>query len=136
MRNRGKRNCGCGNPQTIVHPVKQNVVNCCSEETVKQIHPSHTTVMNHHLVKNVHEYPHSTSTQNLYNEVDVYGGSFNVPNQPSGVMGSMSPGGPNMGMGPGMMGPGNQVGGAMNPGQQGMGSHCQHKCQQKPNKWC
>lgn len=140
MRQRRQRNCGCGQPKTIVHPVQQNVVHCCSEETVKQIHPSHTTVMNHHLVKNVHEFPHSTSTQNTFNEVDVYGGSFNVPNPPSGVMGSMSPGmnmnqGMNMGPGQqGMTGHGNQVGGVMN---QGMGQHCHpHKGHQKPNKWC
>lgn len=142
MRHRRQRNCGCGKPKTIVHPTQQNVVHCCSEETVMQIHPSHTTVMNHHLVKNVHEFPHSTSTQNTFNEVDVYGGSFNVPNQPPGVMGSMSPGPGNMGTAPGqqgMMGPGNQVGGAMNQQcqpQQGMGQHChQHKGMQKQNNW-
>lgn len=138
MRQRNRKNCGCGRSKTIVHPTQQNVVHCCSEETIKQIHPSHTTVMNHHLVKNVHEFPHSTSTQNTFSEENVYGGSFNVPNQPSGVMGSMSPG---MNMGPGqqgMMGPNNQVGGAMNQGQQqGMGQHCHpNKGMQKPNKWC
>lgn len=81
---RNRRNC-C--PKEIVHPVKQQVVNCCSEETVKHIHPSHTTVVNHHLVKNEHIFPHSTSVQNQWNSVDVYGGSFNTPtnNQVAGA---------------------------------------------------
>lgn len=74
MRRRHRRPCGCHNPvKEIVHPVKENVVHCCSEETVKHVHPSHTTVMNHHLIKNEHVYPHSTSYQNTVNEVDVYG---------------------------------------------------------------
>src|SRR5690625_1812643 len=91
-------NCGC---KEIVYPVKQNVVHTCSEETVKHIHPSHTTVVNHHLVKNEHIYPHSTSFENTFNEVNVFGGAPQT----------MAP-----------FGPGGQVGGAMSPGmgQQGM----------------
>ena len=148
MRHRCRRNCGCGKPKTVVHPVNENVVHCCSEETVKHIHPSHTTVKNHHLVKNVHVFPHSTSVANTFNEVDVYGGSFNTGRPPTGVAGAMSPGYPGMGpgsqvagvMSPGYpgMGPGSQVGGVMNYGPQSMGpgyGH-HHKGMKKPNKWC
>lgn len=95
-------NCGC-NVKEIVYPVKENVVECFSEETVKHVHPSHTTVVNHHLVKNEHVYPHSTSYENTYNEIDVQG----APGPGGQVGGAMSPG---MGM------PG-QVGGAMKPGK-------------------
>lgn len=140
---RRRRPCGCG-PKEIVYPVKQNVVHCCSEEVVKHIHPSHTTVVNHHLVKNVHEYPHSTSVANTCNEVDIYGGSYQTT--------------PPMGMGPGMAGPGSQVAGAMTPpgygmpypgGQvagataPGMGMNCHNgqvagtqQMMNKGNKWC
>lgn len=103
MNFRGNRHCGCQKPchcqkpaKEIVYPVKENVVHCCTEETVKHIHPSHTTVVNHHLVKNKHVFPHSTSVENTFNEVDMF------------------PGGG--GMGPGGMGPGS-VGGAMSPGK-------------------
>lgn len=133
------RRCHCGcPPKQIVHPVQSNVVHCCSEETVKHIHPSHTTVVNHHLIKNEHVYPHSTSFENTVNEVDVFGGAFNVPpGSPGQVAGATSPGvGPGLGqgIGPGIgPGPGRppyqqqpgQVGGAMSPGF----GH-------KPNKWC
>ncbi|WP_277680328.1 spore coat protein [Gracilibacillus dipsosauri] len=61
---------------TVVHPTKCNVVNTCSESVVNHIHPSHTTCMNHHLVKNVHYYPHTTSNQYSVDEVNLYGGSM------------------------------------------------------------
>jgi len=152
MRNRHQSNCGCPQPncgcpvKEVVHPVKENVVHCCSEETVKHVHPSHTTVVNHHLIKNEHVYPHSTSFENTVNEVDVFGGAFNTPPMAPGnqVGGAMSPGmGPGPGMPPGRPPYGGpmpgQVGGAMNPGMgcgppkkgvAGMGPG------QKPNKWC
>lgn len=110
------QNCGC--PKQIVHPTKHNCVNQYSESVVEHVHPSHTTVMNHHLVKNKHIYPHSTSVQNNSNSVNEFGGAYNMPpgNQ---VGGAMSPGGPGMGAGPGY-GPGNgQVAGAMSPGNCG-----------------
>lgn len=117
MRHR-RPHCGC-RPKQVVHPVKENVVHCCSEEVVNHIHPSHTTVMNHHLVKNVHEFPHSTSVANTFNEVDVLGPAYNTPRPPMGaptsVAGAMSPP-----YGPGMAGPGmgGQVAGATSPGMQ------------------
>ncbi|GGA80764.1 CotD family spore coat protein [Ornithinibacillus halotolerans] len=106
---RHPRNCGC--PKCVVYPTKHNVVHHCTEETIQHVHPSHTTVMNHHLIKNQHVFPHSTSVQNTVNSVDIMGPSFNVP------------AGPGMGMGPGMMGPGTptQVAGAMDPGMGPMG---------------
>jgi spore coat protein D len=124
---RHRRGCRC--PKCVVYPTKHNVVHHCTEETVQHVHPSHTTVMNHHLIKNQHVFPHSTSVQNTVNSVDEYGGSFEVPAGPG-----MGPGpgmAPGMGMGPGMgpfMNPGptlggnggspspNQVAGATSPG--------------------
>jgi spore coat protein D len=107
---RHRRHCGCQSCKTIVHPTKYNCVNQYSESTVNHVHPSHTTVMNHHTVKNNHVFPHSTSVQNTVNSVDQYGGSFNVPSPgygPGGqVAGAMAPG----------YGPGGQVAGAMAPG--------------------
>ncbi|HLR71352.1 MAG TPA: spore coat protein [Pseudogracilibacillus sp.] len=119
--------CGC--PvcvNKVVHPVKENVVHNCTEEVVEHVHPSHTTVMNHHLVKNKHVFPHSTSVANTYNSVDEYGGSFNVPGNQVG--GAMSPG----------MEPNGQVGGAMHQGHHGNGMHHGHGMNhwKKPNKWC
>lgn len=119
-------------PKQIVHPVKQNVINCCSEETVNHIHPSHTTIVNHHLIKNKHIFPHSTSVQNQVNSVDVYGGSFNTPS-------NNQVGGANQG--PNTHNMNNQNGGSMQqkpckphgmgPGMVGGMNNCK-----KPNKWC
>lgn len=99
---RRKKPCHCTQPvKEVVYPVQNNVVHKCSEETVQHIHPIHTTVMNHHLIKNEHLYPQTTSVENIYEEVDVSGS------------------GPGAGMGPGIGGPGqgpNQVAGAMVPG--------------------
>ncbi len=110
-------NCGCPTNQ-VVHPTQENVVHQCSEETVQHIHPSHTTVVNHHLIKNQHVYPHSTSVQNTVNSVDEFGGAFNVPAAPGQVAGAFDPGlgagVPGYGMGPGAA-PG-QVAGAFDPG--------------------
>lgn len=132
MRRRHKPFCGCTQPvKEIVHPVKENVVHCCSEETVKHIHPSHTHVMNHHLIKNEHYYPHSTSYGNTVNEVNVCGGAG-----PSQVAGAMSPGMPGTGgqvagaMNYGMMGAKGQVAGTMDYGK--MPHHKHHK----HHKWC
>ncbi|WP_170937517.1 CotD family spore coat protein [Terribacillus saccharophilus] len=58
--------CGpvhCGT-KTIVDPVINNVEHTYSEEVIEHIHPVHTTVVNHHKVKNVHAYPHTTSFAN------------------------------------------------------------------------
>lgn len=58
--------CGpvhCGT-KTIVDPVMNNVQHTYSEEVIEHIHPVHTTVVNHHKVKNVHAYPHTTSFAN------------------------------------------------------------------------
>ncbi|MFS0752364.1 spore coat protein [Oceanobacillus sp. 1P07AA] len=132
MRRHHGGHCGC--EKTVVHPTKHNCVNTCSESVVNHIHPSHTTVMNHHTVKNKHFYPHSTSFQNQTNNVNEYGGSFNVPNNQ--VAGAMSPGyGNGNGQVAGATSPGygngncnsNQVGGSMHPG---------HHHWNKPNKWC
>ena len=134
MRRHHGPHCGCHACKTIVYPTKHNCVNKYSESTVNHVHPSHTTIMDHHLVKNNHFYPHSTSVQNTWNSVDQYGGSFEVPAGPGQVAGAFSPpAGPGMGMGPGMNqgGPG-QVMGATQPGM-GMQPGNQWK---KHGKWC
>ncbi|WP_138417043.1 CotD family spore coat protein [Aquibacillus sediminis] len=88
--------CGCPKPMdTVVYPTKYNEVHTCSENEVKHVHPSHTNVVNHHLTKNTHVYPHSTSYDSTFESVDVYGGSYQVPRPPR----------PNVGAGP-MPGPG------------------------------
>ncbi|QTM99618.1 spore coat protein [Sediminibacillus dalangtanensis] len=126
MRHHHGPHCGC--PKQIVYPTQENVVHHCTEETVEHIHPSHTTIMNHHLVKNQHVYPHSTSVGNTVDSVDQYGGSFNVP--PNQVAGAATPPG----------GPGNQVAGTMSPGGPNMGPGYQQpfgmKGWKKPKKWC
>lgn len=106
--------CGC--PKRIVYPVKHNCVHHCTESEVEHIHPSHTTVMNHHLVKNKHVFPHSTSVENTCSSVDVFGGRFHTSRPPMG----------------GMMGPGTYTAGAMDPGMMKHGMKDWHK----PNKWC
>lgn len=83
----------------VVYPVKENVVHCCSEETIKHIHPSHTTIVNHHLVKNEHYYPHTTSVENTYEEIDVQGSGMG-----NNDVAGMQEGPGWMGMGPGKKG--------------------------------
>lgn len=144
MRHRHGRHCGCHKCNTIVHPTKYDCVNQFSESTVNHIHPSHTTVMNHHLVKNKHFYPHSTSVQNTVNSVDEFGGAFQVPPAPGQVAGAFSPppgqvaGAMSPGMGPGAMGgygmppgPGQVMGTMQPPAGMPMGHHWK-----KPGKWC
>lgn len=123
----------CCPPKQVVHPTKYDCVKQCSENVVEHIHPSHTTVQNHHTTINKHVFPHSTSVQNTNSSVDVYGGSFNVPSQ---VGGAMAPGMGNGQVG-GAMAPGmgnGQVAGAMAPGM-GYGCHKPKHCQ-PPHKWC
>lgn len=78
--------CGC---RRIVYPVMHNCVHRCTESSVEHVHPMHTTVMNHHLQRNIHVYPHSTSQVYTGDSVDIYGGSFQVPNPPQGAPGFM-----------------------------------------------
>lgn len=68
---RGK--CQCGKVKEIVHPVREEVKNTYSEETVKHIYPSHTTVVNNHTIRNEYFYPHTTSYEERVREVDVRG---------------------------------------------------------------
>ncbi|WP_226034726.1 CotD family spore coat protein [Aquibacillus saliphilus] len=103
---------GCPKPvNEVVYPTKYNVVNNCFENEVKHVHPSHTTVVNHHLQKNKHVYPHSTSVENTFNSVDVYGGAYNVPRPPAPTAqgGTMAGGPPRPPQGP-MGGPRPPVG--------------------------
>lgn len=73
MRRHGccKQNSHVSPVNEIVYPTKEEVVKTYSEETVKHIHPIHTTVVNCHTIKNKHVYPHTTSNENIVNEVDV-----------------------------------------------------------------
>lgn len=98
--------CGChACSQQIIYPTKHNKVDTFSENVVEHIHPSHTSVVNHHLIKNKHLYPHSTSHHNTCNSVDMHSPPFPAPS-PGQVGGAMTP--------PPAPGP-NQVAGAMNP---------------------
>ena len=65
-------NCGC--PRRIVHPTRHKCVHRCTENVVEHVHPVHTTVVNHHLERNRHVFPHSTSVKNDPKCVDEYGG--------------------------------------------------------------
>jgi spore coat protein D len=138
MRRHHGPHCGCHQCKTIVYPTKHNCVNKYSESTVNHVHPSHTTIMDHHVVKNNHIFPHSTSVQNTWNSVDQYGGSFEVPPNPNQVAGASTPP-PGAGMGPSEYGPG-QVMGATQPGQgmhPGVHPDMHHGKQwKKPGKWC
>ncbi|MBM7569868.1 CotD family spore coat protein [Aquibacillus albus] len=104
---------GCPKPvDTVVYPTKYNEVHTCSESNVKHVHPAHTNVVNHHLVKNIHEYPHSTSYGNTVDSVNIYGGSYEVPSPPRPNVQPTPPfgpgpgaGGPAGGPGPGAVGP-------------------------------
>ncbi|MBO1001584.1 CotD family spore coat protein [Pseudogracilibacillus auburnensis] len=82
---RGK--CNCQKPRQIVYPVREEVKHCHTEERVQHIHPSHTTVVNHHTIKNEHLYPHSTSCENRVNEVDVRGAYERPGNEVRGAYG-------------------------------------------------
>ncbi|MEN1968671.1 CotD family spore coat protein [Lentibacillus sp. N15] len=97
----------CGRPKQIVHPTRYNCVECCTESVVEHIHPTHTTVMNRHLERNRHVFPHSTSVQNSMNCVDEFGGAFQTPPKQQGPT----------------FGHGNQVAGAMDFNCEGQG-HC------------
>lgn len=106
-----KRPCQCQQPvKEIVHPVQNNVVHKCSEEVVKHVHPMHTTVVNHHHIKNKHIYPQTTSVKNTFSEVDVFNN------------------GPQAGL--------NQVAGAMMP-EKGFGHHPSKNkyCHKKRRPW-
>ncbi|MDY0407593.1 CotD family spore coat protein [Virgibacillus soli] len=120
-----RRHPQCGCRKRIVYPTKFNCVDVCTESEVEHVHPSHTTVMKHHLVKNTHVFPHSTSVVNTTNSVNLYGGSPQVPRPPRPNVPGPSPfvGGAMMPpMGSGMGSAPGQVAGTMSPGMnQGMG---------------
>lgn len=68
---RGK--CRCQRRNQVVHPTQEDVQHSYSEETVQHVHPYHTTVINHHTIRNEHFYPYTRSYENRVNEVDVRG---------------------------------------------------------------
>src|SRR5699024_3715622 len=57
----------------VVYPVKEDVKHRYTEETVRHVHPSHTTFVNNHTIRNEHVYPHTTSYETIVEEVDVKG---------------------------------------------------------------
>lgn len=103
MRHHHGPHCGC--PKQIVYPVTEDCVHHCTESVIEHVHPGHTTIMNHHLVKNKHVFPHSTSVANTCNSVDVYGGAFQEPVPPYSY------------------GAQKHAAGMMTPEAQGMGNH-------------
>lgn len=59
-------NCGTKVCPAIVHPTKCCVVNKNYNYVVPEIHPSHTTTVNHINYNHVHSFPH---TESVVNEV-------------------------------------------------------------------
>lgn len=115
MRNKYCHNNSYVSPaKKIVYPTEEKVVKTYSEETVKHIHPIHTTVVNCHTIKNEHLYPHTTSYENVVNEVDVNDG-----NSVAGVTDGFGSG---------------AVGGAGSSGYGGQSGQCNYSC--KCGKCC
>jgi spore coat protein D len=105
--------------ETVVYPTKHCVKHNHIPHEVNHIHPSHTTIMNHHLVKNKHFFPHTQSVVNTVNTQNVNMG----PGRPPMVSpANMGPGRPPM-VSPANMGPG------MNP-------NAVSPAAMNPNKWC
>ncbi|WP_102027235.1 CotD family spore coat protein [Salirhabdus sp. Marseille-P4669] len=84
--------------ETVVHPTKHCVKNNFIPHEVNHIHPTHTTIQNHHVVKNNHFYPHTQSVVNSVNTQHV----------------NMGPGRPQM-VSPANMGPNAVSPAGMNP---------------------
>ncbi|MRG88288.1 spore coat protein CotD [Salinibacillus xinjiangensis] len=76
--------------QNVVYPTKHCVKNNYIPHEVNHIHPTHTTIQNHHMVKNKHFYPHTQSVVNTVNQQNV----------------NMGPGRPPSAVSPAAMGPG------------------------------
>lgn len=112
------KNCGPHPANQVIHPTKQCVVHNCIEHDVTQVHPTHTTTVNHHLIKNHHVYPQTNSVENTVESMNVNGGPGNQ------VAGAMSP--PpygNNGLN-NNSGPNNNVAGAHMPSNGAMGPCC------------
>lgn len=54
-------NCGTKVCPPVVHPTKCCVINKCYNYVVPEIHPSHTTTVNHINYNHVHSFPHTES---------------------------------------------------------------------------
>ncbi|WP_096435220.1 spore coat protein [Alteribacter populi] len=57
-----------------VHPTQQQVTHSCCEYIVPEVHPTHTTNVNHHLYKHVHSYPHTASQVDQVSHQHINGG--------------------------------------------------------------
>lgn len=55
----------------IVHPTKCCVNHTCSKYIVPEIHPSHTTTVNHQHYEHQHYFPHTQSVVNEVSKSDV-----------------------------------------------------------------
>lgn len=55
----------------IIHPAMNNTVNTFSSTLVPHVHPQHTTIVNHHVMKHAHLYPQTTSYANTTSNVDL-----------------------------------------------------------------
>ncbi|MBB6452249.1 spore coat protein D [Salirhabdus euzebyi] len=73
--------------ETVVYPTKHCVKNTHSVNEVNHVHPAHTTVVNHHLQKNKHYFPHTTSFANTYDAVNINMG----PVPPAPPLGTVVP---------------------------------------------
>ncbi|MEQ6377685.1 CotD family spore coat protein [Bacillaceae bacterium S4-13-56] len=61
----------CHPTKKVVYPTKYCVNNNFTYEEVDHIHPTHTTVVNHHHVENKHFFPYSNSVVNTGSESSV-----------------------------------------------------------------
>ncbi|MBM7552511.1 CotD family spore coat protein [Thalassobacillus pellis] len=112
--------------QQVVCPTKHCVQHNFYQKEVDFIHPTHTTVYNHHMTQNKHFFPQTQSVVDTFGSEDV----MMPPQGMSPQMGPRPPMGPNQvagaqynGNGPGPMGMGPQVAGAQYNGQPQMGPY-------------
>ncbi|MFG6114566.1 CotD family spore coat protein [Halobacillus sp. MO56] len=145
-----------GPRQQVVCPTRHCVQNNYFQNEVDYIHPTHTTIMNHHLTRNMHHFPQTQSVMDTFDSEDVFmppqrpemtgpmgmgpqvAGAETGPRPPMGmgpqVAGAQMGPTPSMGMMPQGMGPqvagvenGNMPqGGPMGPGMCHMGKGCHH----------
>ncbi|WP_181351282.1 CotD family spore coat protein [Thalassobacillus sp. CUG 92003] len=131
------RNCNgpgqFGPAKQVVCPTNKCVHHNYYLSEVDYIHPTHTTVYNHHLTKNNHHFPQTQSVVDTFSEENnfmgpqnqVAGAQFNGGMGPQGEMGFMGPPWGNMAtQGPNLGWPNPHVGGTNFNNMGMMGEGC------------